>query len=160
MRNTFLALVVAVLTPNILGAQTASPSDPQPPASSAPEADHQQGKGTKLPLTLTGCVAKGDGDQYTVSDLKNGTYRVKGVEMKPFVGKRVQLYGSNNPSQGLHIVGGLWPSPNVAAQAGDIDQVQAAIASLPGGPTHGIGEDLPEFEAKRLRSVKGTCPQS
>jgi len=160
MRNTFVGLVVVLLAPSILGAQTTSQSDPQHETLSTSEAVHQQNKSAKLPLTLTGCVAKGEDDQFTVSDVKNGTFRIKGLEMQPFVGKRVQLYGSNKPpSEGLHIVGGLWPSPNVAAQAGDIDQVQAAIASLPGGPSHGIGAELPEFEAKRIRTVKGTCPQ-
>src|ERR1700730_7175992 len=69
--------------------------------------------------TLLGCVHGDDvgTDSFTLSDRKAGpTYR-SGTDVRADVGRRVR------------IVGGLVPSPNVAAQAGAIDPVKAAMAT-------------------------------
>jgi hypothetical protein len=89
------------------------------------------------------------------TDANNGTFELKGDTIARYVGKRVEVRGS---SSGLHVTGGLWPSPNVAAQAGGLDPVQAAVAAMPGGGAHGTeSNNLPEFRATRIRTVKGDC---
>jgi hypothetical protein len=94
-------------------------------------------------------------DRFTLNDAKNGTFELKGDTIARYVGKRVEVRGS---SSGLHVTGGLWPSPNVAAQAGGLDPVQAAVAAMPGGGAHGTeSNNLPEFRATRIRTVKGDC---
>jgi hypothetical protein len=58
----------------------------------------------------------------------------------------------------LSISGGLWPSPNVAAQAGAIDAAEASIARQPGGAASGTGgANLPEFRVVSVRSIDGSC---
>jgi hypothetical protein len=58
----------------------------------------------------------------------------------------------------LSIRGGLWPSANVAGQAGAIDPAQASIARQPGGAASGAGViDLPEFRVASVRSIDGSC---
>jgi hypothetical protein len=53
-------------------------------------------------------------------------------------------------------IGGLYPSANVAAQAGAIDPAQAAAAVLAGGA--GPGTDV-ELRVQRVRRLAGSCPQ-
>jgi hypothetical protein len=58
----------------------------------------------------------------------------------------------------VKVVGGLWPSPNVAGQAGAIDPGKAAIAALPGGTTTGVGNvELPTLNVTRLSLGQGEC---
>ena len=80
-------------------------------------------------------------------------YRLSGSDLKPYVGKRVQ------------IVGGLVPSPHAAATAGASSSgvmpqtgVSGAInsttrsASTPGSIT------LPEFRVTSVKPIEGPCP--
>ena len=110
------------------------------------------------PVVLTGCVAKGDGPrEFTVTDEQNGTYRVTGSGIDRYVGRRVEIAGRPDTSK-LKIVGGLYPTPNVAAQAGSMDPVRAAMAAMPGGPAGATGEvALPTFKVKSVRTLGGGC---
>ena len=84
---------------------------------------------------------------YTLVDSKGETtYRVSGTDVRPHVGHRVQ------------IVGGLIPSPNVAAQAGAIDPVQAAIAGT-GEHAAGPGSVHLELHVARVQPLTGACGQ-
>src|SRR5262245_23680262 len=78
--------------------------------------------------TLVGCVERGETpNQFTLVDSQNGKYMLSGARLGRYVGQRVQLVGTADSSR-LRIAGGLWPTPNVAGQAGAIDPVKAAIA--------------------------------
>ena len=90
-------------------------------------------------------------------DSKSGSeYRLSGKGVRKFAGQRVELIGGA-PRKGLSIRGGLWPSPNIAAQGGAVDSTQAAIAAQPGGGALGTGTPLPEFNVKQVRGVTGSC---
>jgi len=60
----------------------------------------------------------------------------------------------------LTIRGGLVPSPNVAAQAGALDPVRVAVASMPGATTNSRtgSAATPEFRLGRVQAVSGSCP--
>jgi hypothetical protein len=107
--------------------------------------------------TLSGCVDldKNNRRSFTLADsLQGGTYTLKGVNMRDYVGKQVELTGST--SKGLKVVGGLYPSPNVAAQAGSIDATQAAMAAQ-AGPNQNQPRPSVEFNVKSVRTI-GACP--
>ena len=110
------------------------------------------------PITLTGCVEKGNTpSQYIITDVDNGKYEVSGSNIDRYVGRRVQVAGSAGSTR-FRVKGGLWPNPNVAAQAGDIDPARAAVAAQPGGPYSGTGEvALPAFKVKSVRTMSGAC---
>ena len=111
------------------------------------------------PLQLTGCVSskpeKG-GDYSFTNDAGGDRYRLTGKDIKKYAGKKVEVVQST--SKNFAIKGGLYPSPNVAGQAGALDPVQSAIATQPGsGAATGTGPDLPEFRVGRVRAVQGEC---
>ena len=112
------------------------------------------------PVTLSGCVSRAQvtQGQFMLSDTSTGDrYRLSGAKMKKFAGRRVQIVGAP-VSRRLTIKGGLYPSPNVAAQAGAIDPVKAAIAAMPGGTSAGTGDvELPEFKVARVQAIGGSC---
>lgn len=111
------------------------------------------------PLKLTGCVSPtpGQGGDYTFTESAAGTkYRLTGKDIKKYAGKKVEVVEAGPKT--FAVKGGLYPSPNVAAQAGALDPVQAGIATQPGsGAAAGTGPDLPEFRAGRVRAVTGAC---
>jgi hypothetical protein len=109
-------------------------------------------------ITLDGCVEKGSApNQYTLNDDVNGRYQVSGSDIAKYVGRRVEVAGTPGPTK-FKVKGGLWPTPNVAAQAGAIDPVQAAIASQPGGGAAGTGSvDLPTLKVRSVRTLDGGC---
>lgn len=109
-------------------------------------------------ITLTGCVVRGETghDEYTLADGKEGAYRLTGMKFRDYIGQRVRVAGAVN-SKKLRIKGGLVPSANVAAQAGSMDPVQAAMASAGGAAGPGNVE-LSEFRVKAIRPVAGGCP--
>lgn len=122
-----------------------------------------QGKTAKQPpaprtLTLTGCVERGDvPNQYTIADDVHGRYQVSGSDISKYVGRRVQVAGTPGSTR-LRVKGGLWPTPNVAAQAGAIDPAKAAIAAQPGGGATGTGDiNLPTLKVKAVRTLDGGC---
>lgn len=124
----------------------------QAPASSPPPSD------TKL-TTLSGCVADVRTPRriYTLADgIDSDTYELKGLNVKDYVGKRVEITGER--AKGLKVVGGLYPNANVAAQAGSIDPVKAAMAAQ-AGPTANQQKPTIEFTVKSVRLVAGDCPK-
>ncbi len=144
MRNAFLIALTIAGAVTVATAQTPQPEtrkDPPPRT-----------------LTLTGCVAKGTTpNQFTIDDPVNGRYEVSGSNIKKYVGQRVQVAGTPGSTR-LRVKGGLWPTPNVAAQAGDIDPAKAAVAAQPGGPSSGTGTvDLPTFKVKSVRTIDRAC---
>jgi hypothetical protein len=93
---------------------------------------------------------------FTLDD-EGQTYVLKGLDMHDLVGKRVQVIGA--AAKRLRIVGGLYPSPNVAAQAGGMDPTKAAMAAQ-SGPTSQSARPAVEFNVKSVRVLSGTCPEN
>jgi hypothetical protein len=133
----------------------ASVAAQQPTAS--PSSSDKTDKNTPKTVTLSGCVVKGKGqpNQFTLDDDQNGKYQLSGNQIGRYLGQRVEIAGTTDTSR-LKIKGGLWPTPNVAAQGGD--PVRAAIASQPGGGSAGTGDaDLPSFRVKSVKTLEGGC---
>lgn len=147
MRPALLAALLSALIGVGVAAQSTSQSDKKTPPPTPPKT-----------LTLTGCVEKGTTpNQYTIEDDVNGKYEVSGSDIKKYLGQRVQVAGTPGSNR-FRVKGGLWPTPNVAAQAGDIDPVKAAIAAQPGGGATGTGEiTLPTFKVKSVRTLGSEC---
>lgn len=118
------------------------------------------------PITMTGCVARDytdskNANSYTFIDNSDGSrYRLASKNNIPvgrYSGLNVQVVGIIN-TKNLSVAGGFWPSPNVAAQAGNIDVAQAAVAAMPGGPSNGVGNvSLPVLNISRLSLGQGEC---
>src|SRR5204862_7567643 len=106
-------------------------------------------------VTLSGCVQKSATapNQFTLVD-EDGIYRLTGVDVREFLGRRVEVVGG--PPRKLKIVGGLKPSPNIAGQAGSIDPATAAIAIHDSAAVNGTGPEI-ELRVKSIKSVGGTC---
>ena len=144
MRTTLACLaltLVVVYAP--LGAQ-----DKKPPAKPAPQT-----------ISLSGCVVRGEAtpNHYTLEDKEDGgTYRLTGVNLRDYIGRRVQIAGGLVQTKRLTIKGGLTPNANVAAQAGAMDPARAAMAAAGGAAGPGTVE-LPEFKVKSVRPVSGGC---
>jgi hypothetical protein len=110
------------------------------------------------PLTLSGCIntSSSDSGLFTLSDAKQGTtYRLVGTDVREFVGQHVQVSGVT--SRRVQFVGGLYPSPNAAAQAGALSPNEAAIAATSGTATG--TRPLLEFRVKSVRATPGACPE-
>jgi len=110
-------------------------------------------------VELVGCVSNDPGASgaFTFDDSSGGKYRLTGKSVRKYAGRMVRLIGGPQGKR-LSIRGGLWPSPNVAAQAGAIDPAQASIARQPGGAASGTGGvDLPEFRVVSVRGIDGSC---
>ncbi len=137
MRTSILAAVA-------LGCASMVPAQQQPPP--------------KKPttITMTGCVQKGEtpAGGYTLTD-GSAIYRLTGVDVRDFVGRRVQIVGG--APRKLKIVGGLLPSPNVAAQAGSMDPARAATAAADAAAANGTG--TPEFRVRSIKPITGSCTQ-
>jgi hypothetical protein len=110
-------------------------------------------------ISLSGCVVRGEknSDQFTLEDATEGKYRLSGVKLQDYIGRRVQIAGGVVGTKRLIIKGGLLPNPNVAAQAGAMDPARAAVASAGGSAGPGT-VDLPEFKVRSVRPVTGGCP--
>lgn len=108
-------------------------------------------------LTVSGCVAESTTTKdLTIQDEKAGSYRLTGLNVRDYIGQRVELAGAVYQSKKLVIKGGLLPSPNTAAQAGAIDQTQVANETHGGsGPTGDV--QLPEFRVKSIRPLGTGC---
>ena len=133
-------------------------------AQSQPAAKADTKTDQKAPVTLNGCVTRDYTDArnptaYTFIDNTDGSrYHIKGKTVAKYSGMSVQVFGTIVESKKLAVAGGLWPSPNVAAQAGAIDPATAGIAALPGGPTTGVGNvDIPTLNVTRLSLGSGEC---
>ena len=97
----------------------ASVAAAQQPAAS-PSASDKSDKNAPKTITLSGCVTKGKGqpNQFTLDDEQNGKYQLSGNQIGHYLGQRVEIAGTTDTSR-VKIKGGLWPTPNVAAQGGD-----------------------------------------
>ncbi|HEX3704695.1 MAG TPA: hypothetical protein VHU82_15300 [Vicinamibacterales bacterium] len=150
MRIRLFVLLTFTCTAATLAAQTTtSKTDRTPPK----------------PITLSGCVQPSDSspNRFTFSDDGNpnapASYRLSGTDMRKYAGKRVEIVGGVVTSR-LKIATGLYPSPNVAGQAGAMDPTQAAVAGSAGGSASGTGNvELPEFRVKSVKTLGGACPQ-
>ena len=108
-------------------------------------------------ITLNGCVLndRTQHNVYTLTEENDPTvYRLTGSGVSKYVGQRVEVSGvmSKRPV----IVGGLYPTPNVAAQAGAIDPGKAAVEQMIAG-SNPAGRAL-DFRVKSVRPVPGACP--
>ena len=134
------ALALAVLA---MPAQTASPA----------KADDRN-------VTLNGCVSRSGVPQAPITFAETGSgdkYRLSGRGLGKYVGKRVEIVGGA-PGRRLTIRGGLLPSPNVAAQAGDMDPAKVAIANMAGAMAGAEGSiQMPEFHVARVKVIDGAC---
>jgi hypothetical protein len=138
-----------------------------PGSANAPARQSAQRDGGKTPakdapkeIRLNGCISRAGGlpGQFNFLDNDSGDrYRLTGKNLKKFAGQRVEIIGGP-PGKGITFKTGLWPSPNIAAQAGAIDPATAAVARMPGGAADAPGASpLPEFHVTRLRGVEGAC---
>jgi hypothetical protein len=117
---------------------------------------------TDTAVTLTGCVSGKPlaSGEYTFVDGTTGSkYRLTGKSIRKFAGQQVEIVSGRDRK--LVVKGGLYPSPNVAAQAGALDPALEALSRQPGGTGSGTAgtaaADLPEFRVARLRGVPGAC---
>jgi hypothetical protein len=115
---------------------------------------------SKTPTTieLTGCVSVNPaaGGQYGfVDNASGGAYRLNGKNLKKYAGQRVRLVGDPSPKK-VRIRTGLWPSPNIAAQAGALDPAQESIARHSGGAAT-TPDATPELRVVRVHGVEGAC---
>jgi hypothetical protein len=112
------------------------------------------------PVTLKGCVVRdtSSGSSYTFTDNTGSKYRLAGKSVAKYSGMSVEVVGLIDKPN-LSVKGGLWPSPNVAAQAGNIDPGVAAVAAL-GGGTAGTGRvELPTLRITRVGLGTSECKQ-
>ena len=141
-----ISTMVLLCSTLVVGASAAQ----TPPASSGT---------SRSSVELVGCVSDDPSASgaFTFDESGGGKYRLTGKSVRKYAGRMVRLVGGPQGKR-LSIRGGLWPSPNVAAQAGAIDPAQASIARQPGGAASGTGGvDLPEFRVVSVRGVDGSC---
>jgi hypothetical protein len=106
-------------------------------------------------VTLSGCVAASPSARNAFTlDEEGQTYVLKGMNVRDFVGKHVEVIGVT--SKRLRIVGGLYPSPNLAAQPDDPTKV--AIATQ-GGPASQSARPTIEFNVKSVRLLTEPCAE-
>jgi hypothetical protein len=144
LKISALALVSCVALGGAVAAQTS-------PAS--------KGSVSRSSVELVGCVSDDPGasGSFTLDETSGSRYRLTGKSVRKYAGRMVRLVGGPQGKR-LSISGGLWPSPNVAAQAGAIDPAEASIARQPGGAASGTGgANLPEFRVVSVRSIDGSC---
>ena len=128
----------------------------QPAAQPAPKPD------PNAPVTLSGCVTRDYTDAksastYTFLSDEGGRYRLNGKGVSQYSGMAVEITGKIDRTK-VKFVGGLYPSPNIAAQAGALDPGVAAVAAMPGGSATGVGNvDIPTLNVTRLSLGKGEC---
>jgi len=146
MKTTLLGMFVA----GLLVASVAVTSAQSRPSS----------KDAPTTIELTGCVSltPGASGQFAIVDsASGGTYRLSGKGIRKYAGQRVTVVGGPQSRRRLSVRLGLWPSPNVAAQAGALDPAQESVARQPGGSASGAEAKLPEFRVVRMRGVDGAC---
>jgi hypothetical protein len=151
MRARLLCAIALTAAATVSAAQTTT-STPQPA---------NDEKARPQSMTVSGCVATDPAKQghYTLADVTTGmpTYRLSGSDLSRYLGRRVELIGAMAPSK-IAIVGGLVPSPNVAAQAGALDPTRAAMANLGAeGNTKPGNIEVPELRVKTVKPASGAC---
>jgi hypothetical protein len=119
----------------------------------------QNSKSKNESITLSGCVVRSETSptQYTLEDKQAGwKYRLTGVDFRDYIGKPVVVIGSG--AKKVAVVGGLTPTPNVAAQAGAMDPSRAIVEAQTAAASPG-NVVVPEFKVKSIRPSGGSCPQ-
>jgi hypothetical protein len=109
-------------------------------------------------VTLRGCVSADPKARkaFILADAtQDQTYRLTGVDVADYVGQHVEVIGAS--PRRVRVVGGLYPNPNIAGQAGAIDPTRAAMAAH-GGPASNSPQPVIEFKVKSVRLTPGTCP--
>ena len=116
-------------------------------AQSGPTSNVPPDPAATRPLTLVGCVQpdRAKPEQFTLSDKTGTIYRLRGANVKTYVWRNVR------------ILGGLVPSPNLAAQAGAIDQTTAAMAYQAAHSAGTSNIEPIEFHVTRVRRLTGSC---
>jgi hypothetical protein len=146
-------LLAAFLFAGATATLAAVPANPQDAKPSSAKPDPNK------PVTMSGCVVRdlAGNSQFMFTDNTDGTrYRLSGRDVSKFAGQPLQIVGVVD-NRKLRIVGGLTPSPNIAAQAGAIDPGKAAVAALGGGTTGSGSGDLPTFRVARVSAAQGEC---
>jgi hypothetical protein len=161
MRHRLLAaFVLAGLTaalPPVAGSQTTPPPENTPPSTSKTKPDKPD---PNKPVTMNGCVVRdtATGKDFTFTDNANGfQYHLSGQDVSKFApGQPLEIIGIVDTKR-LRVKTGLYPSPNVAAQAGAIDPGKAHVAALGGGTTGSGNVELPTFKVAQVRAAQGEC---
>lgn len=120
-------------------------------------AQDSPGKRSNL-ITLSGCVVPDltRPGKFALTDIGDAEgYRLVGMDVRDYLGKRVELAGER--PRRLKVTGGLYPSPNVAGQAGAIDPTKAAIAAAQPNTTG--AQPMSELRVRSVRAVPGSCPE-
>jgi hypothetical protein len=147
MRNGSLIALAVVLT------MTAVPA-----VQGQPKTQEQSKAKTPTTFEMTGCVSltpSASGQFAFVDGASGGTYRLNGKGLKKYAGQRIRILGDTSTKK-VAIKTGLWPSPNIAAQAGALDPAQESIARASGG-NGGIPDATPELKVVRVHGVEGAC---
>lgn len=151
MKSTVSGLAISIA----LAATSLAAS--QQPAAAPDKADKSSKQSSNL-VALVGCVSPNPnqpgGFMLSESD-QLSQYKLTGTSMRGYAGKRVQIYGE--APKRLKVVGGLYPTPNSAAQGGR-DHVKDAMAAAAPANTPGGSAALPEFKVKSIEVVTGACP--
>jgi hypothetical protein len=143
MKTSALALLSCIVPVALAAAQT-------PPASS---------KTPRSPVELVGCVSgePGVSGAFTFDESSGSKYRLTGKSVRKYAGRMVRVVGGPQGRK-LSFSGGLWPSANVAGQAGALDPAEESISRQPGGAASGAGgSNLPEFRVVSVRTIDGSC---
>jgi hypothetical protein len=110
-------------------------------------------------VSLTGCISATPGPSGQFGFVDAGTasmYRLTGNDVRKFAGQRTQLVVGSS-TNAVTIRGGLWPSPNIAAQAGALDSAQAAIARSEQTNVAASSGAVTELRVVGVRGLTGTC---
>jgi hypothetical protein len=111
------------------------------------------------PVTMSGCVVRDSSTakDFTFTDNANGfQYHLSGQDVSKFAGQPLEIVGIVDTKR-LRVKTGLYPSPNVAGQAGAIDPGKAHVAALGGGTTGSGNVELPTFKVAQVRAAQGEC---
>jgi hypothetical protein len=148
MRNQLTPILGVALL--IVSVETMTAQDKAPAATA-------QDKAPAATVELTGCVSltPSANGQFAFVDASGGTYRLNGKDVKKYAGQRVRLVGDPR-SKRIQVRTGLWPSPNIAAQAGALDPAQESIARHSGG-TNMPDARAPELRVVRMNGIDGAC---
>jgi hypothetical protein len=108
---------------------------------------------------MSGCVVRDSATakDFTFTDNANGfQYHLSGQDVSKFAGQPLEIVGIVDTKR-LRVKTGLYPSPNVAGQAGAIDPGKAHVAALGGGTTGSGNVELPTFKVAQVRAAQGEC---
>jgi hypothetical protein len=144
MVKTSALTVLSCVVPVVVAAAQTSPTKSATP---------------RNPVELVGCVSDQPGvtGSFTIDESSGSRYRLTGKSVRKYAGRMVRVVGGPQGRK-LSIATGLWPSANIAGQAGHIDAAEASIARQPGGAASGTGTfDLPEFRVVKISGLDGAC---